>query len=155
MACRLIAERLVSGRTVAFIALGDPLFYATSLYILEGMRRDYPDLPVEVVPGVSSIFAAAAEAAFPLAEGSGQVAILPATAGLESLEKAIWSYGTVIVMKVKPQFSGLMEMLEKYPEATLLFAQKVGMPGQVIFTDRRAIAAHTPDYLSLLIIRRS
>ena len=153
-ACRLVAEKVDSGRTVAFIALGDPLFYATSLYLLEGIRRDYPEVPIEVIPGVSSIFAAAAEAAFPIAEGAGQVAILPATAGRERIEQAITSCGTVILLKVKPRFKELLEIIEGYPEADILFAQKVGMHGQAILTDRKAIAAYSPDYLSLLIIRQ-
>lgn len=152
-ACRLVAERVDLGKTVAFIALGDPLFYATSLYLLEGMRRDYPEVPVEVVPGVSSIFAAAAEGGFPLAEGAEQVTVLPATAGAEAIRSALDHSNTVILLKVRPAFDTIMALLAERPQARLLFAQKVGMADQIILTDRAAIAAHRPDYLSLLIVR--
>lgn len=152
-ACRLVAERVDSGKTVAFIALGDPLFYATSLYLLEGMRRDYPEVPIEVVPGVSSIFAAAAEGGFALAEGTERVTVLPATAGETAIREALQQGGTVVLLKVKPAFEAVMALLADYPAAKLLFAQKIGMAEQVILTDRQAIAAQRPDYLSLLIVR--
>lgn len=153
-ACRLVAEQIHAGRSVAFIALGDPLFYATSLYLLEGMRQDYPDVPVEVVPGVSSLFAAAAQGVFPLAEGAEKLLVLPATAGEEAIRAALQEAETLVLLKVKPAFSAVMRMVEGRDDLTLLFAERVGMAGQVILTDRAAIAAHSPDYLSLLVIRR-
>lgn len=153
-ACRLVAERVHAGKTVAFIALGDPMFYATSLYLLDGMRREYPEVPVEVVPGVSSIFAAAAAGCFPLAEGTERVAVLPATAGMEAVRDVINKNDTVILLKVKPAFDSIMGLIEEYPQANILFAQKIGMAGQVVLTDRALIAAFKPDYLSLLIIRQ-
>ena len=153
-ACRLVAERIATGRLVAFIALGDPLFYATSLYLLDGMRRHYPEIPVEVIPGVSSIFAAAAEGIFPLAEGAERVTILPATAGIDAIRHVLQQNETVILLKVKAAFDAITDLLAELPTADLLLAQKVGMPDQLILTDRIAITAHKPDYLSLLIIRQ-
>lgn len=153
-ACRLVAERVDQGKTVAFIALGDPLFYATSLYLLACMRQQYPEVPIEVVPGVSSIFAAAAEGSFALAEGAERLTVLPATAGMATIRASLRENGTVVLLKVKPAFDDIVALLNDYPAASLLFAQKVGMPDQVILTDRQAIASHRPDYLSLLIIRQ-
>lgn len=154
-ACRLIAEELRAGRDVAFIALGDPLLYATSLYLLEGMKREYPELPVEVVPGVSSLFAAAAAGMFPLAEGAEKLLVLPATAGAEAVAEALERSDTLVLLKVKPAFEALMKLVAGRDDLALLFAERVGMPGQVVLTDPAAIAAHSPDYLSLLVIRRT
>lgn len=153
-ACRLVAHHVEQGKTVAFVVLGDPLLYATSLYLLEGMRRDYPEVPIEVVPGISSIFSAAAKAGYPLAEGTERLIVLPATAGTSAIRAAMEEGGTLALLKVKPAFDAIMALLTDYPAARLLFAQKVGMPDQVILTDRQAIASHRPDYLSLLIIRQ-
>ncbi len=153
-ACRLVAERVDAGKTVAFITLGDPLFYATSLYLLERMHQDFPEVPVEVVPGVSSISAAAAEGRFILAEGAEQMAVLPATAGEAAIAAALQQNDTLVLLKIKPVFAGIMTLLEAYPDARLLLAQRVGMADQVILTDRAAIASHQPDYLSLLIVRQ-
>lgn len=153
-ACRLVAERVHAGKRVAFVALGDPLFYATSLYLLEGMRREYPEVPLEVIPGVSSLFAAAAAGTFPLAEGAQQLLVLPATAGETAIGAALERSDTLVLLKVKPAFDAVMKLVEGRDDLALLFAERVGMPGQVILTDRAAIAAHSPDYLSLLVIRK-
>ena len=55
--------RLESGQDVAFITEGDPMLYSTFAYVLETIQEEYPQLTVEVVPGVSSVMAAAASAA--------------------------------------------------------------------------------------------
>src|SRR6266436_46435 len=61
------AARPGAGYDVAFVTEGDPLLYSTFGYVLEAVKRDYSTIPIEVVPGVSSITAAAAAAALPLA----------------------------------------------------------------------------------------
>lgn len=154
-ACRLVAEQVGAGKSVAFIALGDPLFYATSLYLLEGMRQDYPDLPIQVIPGISSLFAAAAGAVFPLAEGAEKLLVLPATAGEEAICNALAQTETLVLLKVKPAFAAVMRLVAKRKDLALLFAERVGMAGELILTDPAAIEAHRPDYLSLLIIRKT
>lgn len=153
-ACRLIAHQIGLGKKVAFIALGDPLFYATSLYVLEGIKRDYPEIPLEIVPGVPSIFAAAAVGQFPIVEGGEKVFVVPATAGMDEVMSALDKAETVVVMKVKPVFKGLLQKLQSQSGIRMLFAERVGMAGQVVLTDPEEIAAHSPDYLSLLVIRR-
>lgn len=154
-ACRLVAEQVNAGKDVAFIALGDPLFYATSLYLLEGMRQNYPEVPIEVIPGVSSLFAAAAGAVFPLAEGAEKLLVLPATAGEEAISNALAQSETLVLLKVKPAFAAVMRLLAKRNDLALLFAERVGMVGELILTDPGAIEAHRPDYLSLLVIRKT
>jgi len=153
-ACRLVAKQVRAGKRVAFIALGDPLFYATSLYLLEGMGREYPELPLEVIPGVSSFFAAAAQGLFPLAEGTQKLLVLPATAGEEMIRQALLKVDTLVLLKVKAAFEAVMKLVAGRDDLALLFAERVGMTKEVILTDPAAIAAHRPDYLSLLVIRR-
>ena len=63
----MLAVRLKSGRDAAFITEGDPMLYSTFLYVLEGLKVNHPGVPVEIVPGVSSVMAAAASAGTPLA----------------------------------------------------------------------------------------
>lgn len=153
-ACRLVAHQVAQGKKVAFIALGDPLFYATSLYMLDGIRRDYPEVPVEVVPGVSSLFAAAANAVFPLAEGAERLTVLPATAGMEQVLAALDHTETIVLLKVKPLYSQIVNYLQTRQDLSVLFAERVGMSGELILTDLKEIVLHKPDYLSLIVIRK-
>ena len=73
-----VAEKVRQGREVAFITIGDPFLYSTFLYLYRILREKYPDIPVEVVPGISSINAAAVAAGIPLGLASERIAIIPA-----------------------------------------------------------------------------
>jgi precorrin-2/cobalt-factor-2 C20-methyltransferase len=118
------------------------------------MRREYPEVPIDVVPGVSSLFAAAAEGLFPLAEGAEKLLVLPATAGEGAIRDALAQAETLVLLKVKPAFEAVLKLVAERSDLAVLFAERVGMAGQVILTDLAAIAAHKPDYLSLLVIRK-
>lgn len=154
-AARQVAERVGAGRDVAFIAIGDPLLYATSIYLIQALRSSHPEIPIRVIPGISSINATAAAACFPLADGTDRIAVLPATAGIDRIADALCRYETVVLLKIKPLFREVLELLrEKRDEVRLCFAERVGMEGEKILTGYDDLERLQPDYLSLLIIRR-
>ena len=153
-AAALIAAHAEAGRSVAFITIGDPLFYSTFIYLLRILREQWPQLPIEIIPGISSINAAAAEAALPLVEGDEKMVVIPATAGIEQIITALTHYETVVLLKVKPVFSEIIALLRATGrEQSTVFIERVGSPRQKVLTDFEEIAAHSPDYLSLLIIK--
>lgn len=153
-AARQVADRIASGKDVAFIAIGDPLLYATSIYLIEALRRNHPQVDIQVVPGISSINATAAVACLPLADGTDRIAILPATVGIDCIAVALAHFETVILLKVKPLFADILELLRQTGNRdAVLFAEKVGMAGEVVLADFSAIERYQPDYLSLMIVR--
>ncbi len=153
-AADLIASHAEAGRSVAFITIGDPLFYSTFIYLLRILREQYPQLPIEIIPGISSINAAASLASLPLVEGDEKMIVIPATAGIEQIKNALDTCETVVLLKVKPIFSAIVELLRiTGREHTAVFVERVGGPRQLVLTDFSQIAAHTPDYLSLMIIK--
>ncbi|OGT98127.1 MAG: precorrin-2 C(20)-methyltransferase [Geobacteraceae bacterium GWB2_52_12] len=155
-AAALIAAHAGAGRSVAFITIGDPLFYSTFIYLLRILREQWPLLPIEIIPGISSINAAASEAALPLVEGDERMVVIPATAGIEVIKTALETYETVVLLKVKPLFPAIVELLRTTgKEHTTLFVERVGSPRQKVLTDFAEIAAHSPDYLSLMIIKQA
>jgi precorrin-2/cobalt-factor-2 C20-methyltransferase len=155
-AVELIAERVHAGQDVAFITIGDPLLYSTFIYLLRIFRESYPQIAIEIVPGISSINTSSAVACFPLAEADERIAIIPATAGMDKVVEALAAFDTVVLLKVKPLFGEILEVLRRMGrERCALFVERVGGAKQKIITDLDEMAAHTPDYLSLMIIRRS
>jgi precorrin-2/cobalt-factor-2 C20-methyltransferase len=153
-AAALIAAHAEAGRSVAFITIGDPLFYSTFIYLLRILRETWPHIPIEIVPGISSINAAASQAALPLVEADEKMAVIPATAGIEQIKTALETYETVVLLKVKPLFSAILELLRTTGrEQRTVFVERVGSSRQKVLTDFRDIAAYSPDYLSLLIIK--
>ena len=153
-AAALVAGRIAAGNDVAFITIGDPLFYSTFIYLLRIFRERYPHIPIEVIPGISSINASAAQALAPLVEGDERMIVVPATAGIDKIGEALARYETVVLLKVKPVFADILELLRQMGrERSTVFVERVGSARQRVLTDFAEIAAHSPDYLSLMIIR--
>ena len=153
-AAALIASHAEAGRSVAFITIGDPLFYSTFIYLLRILAEQWPHLPIEIVPGISSINAAASVAVLPLVEGDEKMVVIPATAGIEQIMAALAHYETVVLLKVKPLFSEIIDLLRATGrEQSTVFVERVGSSRQKVLTDFTEIAAHSPDYLSLMIVK--
>lgn len=155
-AAALIVARVEAGQEVAFITIGDPLFYSTFIYLLRIFKTSYPWIPVEIVPGISSINAAAAQAMVPLVEGDERMLIIPATGGLDLIKAALASCETLVLLKVKPVYAEILELLRQTGrEQAAIFVERVGSNRQKVLTDIGDMARHKPDYLSLMIIRCS
>jgi precorrin-2/cobalt-factor-2 C20-methyltransferase len=155
-AAALIAGRILAGKDVAFITIGDPLLYSTFIYLLRIFRESYPQIDMEIIPGISSINTAAAVACIPLAEADERIAIIPATAGMEKVIEALATYDTVVLLKVKPLFGEILDVLRQMGrEQSTLFVERVGSVRQKVLINFAEITCHVPDYLSLMIIRRS
>jgi precorrin-2/cobalt-factor-2 C20-methyltransferase len=152
----LIAGWVAAGKNVAFITIGDPLLYSTFIYLLRIFRESYPQIAIEIVPGISSINTSAAVAAISLAEADERIAIIPATAGMDKVVEALAQYETVVLLKVKPVFGEILKVLGQMGgKRSAVFVERVGSARQKVLTDLAEMAAHTPDYLSLMIIKRS
>jgi len=151
-----IAARIAAGKDVAFITIGDPLLYSTFIYLLRIFQESYPQIAIEIVPGISSINTSAAVACVSLAEADERIAIIPATAGMDKVIEALATYDTVVLLKVKPLFGDILAVLRKMGrERSAVFVERVGGARQKVLTSLDEMAAHTPDYLSLMIVRRS
>ena len=155
-AAALIAGRVEAGLDVAFITIGDPLLYSTFIYLLRIFRESYPRIAVEIIPGISSINTSAAVAGVALAEGEEKIVIIPATAGIEAIAEALENYETVVILKVKPLFREILELLGQMGRSrSTVFVERVGSARQKVLTDLSAMLAHSPDYLSLMIVRQA
>ena len=149
-----VAERVRQGSDVAFITIGDPFLYSTFLYIYRIFRERYPDIPVEVVPGISSVSAAAIAAGIPLGLGSERIAIIPA-AFEEDLRRTLSEFDTVVLMKVSRVFDGIYALLQELGlERNGAFVSRVGSPDEEVVFDLGSLVGRKLDYLSLLIVRK-
>ena len=150
-----VAERVRSGSDVAFITIGDPFIYSTFLYIYRIFREKYPDIPVEVVPGVSSINAAAIAAGIPLGQASERIAIIPAAFEEKDLVKLLSDFDTVVLMKVSRVFDGIYAILKELGmERKCAFVSRVGKAEQEVVFDLESLLGRKLDYLSMLIVKK-
>ncbi len=150
-----IWQYLSSGDDCAFITEGDPLLYGTFIYVFDVLRKDHPELSVEVIPGISSINAAAARALIPLVSGSERMAILPATYGDEAITEALQSFDTVVLLKINTGFDRLLAILEKLNLVDkCVYVRRCTTEDEEIVRDISQLKGQKLDYLSLLIVRR-
>ncbi|WP_327191245.1 precorrin-2 C(20)-methyltransferase [Streptomyces xinghaiensis] len=105
-----LAAHLDAGRSVALLAEGDPLFYGSYMHMHKRLAHRYP---TEVVPGVTSVSAAAARLGTPLVEGEEVLAILPGTLPEEELTARLAAADAAVVMKLGRTFPTVRRALER------------------------------------------
>ena len=144
-----LAAHLDAGRTVAVISEGDPLFYGSYQHMHKRLAHRYP---TEVIPGVTSISAAAARLGKPLAEADEVLTILPGTLPEEELTARLASTNTAVVMKLGRTFPTVRRAMERsgrLPEAH--YVERATMPGER--TQKLAdIDAETVPYFSVTVV---
>ncbi len=151
-----VADFVREGHTVAFVTLGDPSLYSTFQYLYRHLKRFCPDVPVEIVPGVSSINAAAALADLPLGLGDERLAVLSATSPPDVLHRALEDFDTVVLMKVHRVFVALRDLLAAAQlKEKSVFLKRVGLAGQAVFKDLDDVGEDDLDYFSLIIVRKA
>ena len=150
-----VVERVNEGKDVVFITIGDPFLYSTFLYLYRIFRTSYPDIPVEVVPGITSISAAAVAAGTPLGMGGERVAVLPATYEREELRRTLEQFDTVVLMKVNRVFDSLYSVLTELGLADRgVFVRRVGSQDEEVVADLASLVGRDLDYLSMVIVRK-
>ncbi|MBM3941713.1 MAG: precorrin-2 C(20)-methyltransferase [SAR202 cluster bacterium] len=154
-AAEVLAGRLQQGQDVAFITEGDPMLFSTFSYVLESIRTNHPQIPVEIIPGVSSVMAAAASAGVPLVTHGQRLAILPAVYGIDDLREAIASYDTIVLMKVNRTLLQALASLERLGLAGKgIYVRRASTARERVVRDLTQLTEEDLDYFSLLIIRK-
>ncbi|MFG3527200.1 precorrin-2 C(20)-methyltransferase [Streptomyces sp. NPDC047917] len=123
-----LAAHLDAGRTVAVLAEGDPLFYGSYMHMHKRLADRYP---TEVIPGVTSVSAAAARLGTPLVEGEEVLTILPGTLPQEELTARLAATDAAVVMKLGrtfPAVRGAFDASGRLPEAR--YVERATMAGE-------------------------
>jgi precorrin-2 C20-methyltransferase / precorrin-3B C17-methyltransferase len=105
-----LATHLDTGRDVVLLAVGDPFFYGSYLHMHKRLAHRYP---TEVIPGVTSVSAAAAALGCPLAEGDEVFTVLPGTLPREELTRRLAGTDAAAVLKLGRRFPAVREAFEQ------------------------------------------
>ena len=142
----LLKPYLDQGKNVVYITLGDPTIYCTFSYLQHYLEAD--GYPVELVPGISSITAAAARLNLPLTEWDEPLHVLPA---VHKTDAAMDLPGTYVLMKSASHMKDVKETLRmsgKDVQAVI----DCGMPTEQVYRSLEEI----PDdagYFALVIAK--
>lgn len=92
-----ITEQLKAGRDVAMLCEGDPFFYGSFMYLFARLADRFKTI---VVPGVTSMTAAAARIGRPLAARNDIIKVLPATMPADRLRHELSTASSSAIIKV-------------------------------------------------------
>ncbi|MGC4939708.1 precorrin-2 C(20)-methyltransferase [Kribbella sp. DT2] len=104
-----LATHLDGGRDVVVLAEGDPLFYGSYMHMHKRLADRYD---CEVVPGVTSVSAAAAVLGRPLCERDEILTVLPGTLPPDVLAQKLRETDAAAVMKLGRTFGNVREAFE-------------------------------------------
>ncbi|GAB2607979.1 precorrin-2 C(20)-methyltransferase [Kribbella endophytica] len=104
-----LAAHLDAGRDVVVLAEGDPLFYGSYMHMHKRLADRYN---CEVVPGVTSVSAAAAVLGRPLCERDEILTVLPGTLPPDVLAQKLRETDAAAVMKLGRTFGNVREAFE-------------------------------------------
>jgi precorrin-2/cobalt-factor-2 C20-methyltransferase len=103
-----IISELGQGNDVVFLCEGDPLLYGSFAHLMPRLGNRFE---CEVIPGITSISAAAAAAQVPLGIYEEPIALVPATINPKRLAGILQQCDRVVVMKVGRHLDKIKEAL--------------------------------------------
>ena len=145
---------LNKGADMAFITIGDPTIYSTFFYLYDRLLEINPLLSIEIIPGISSITASAAQAGISLGLADVRIAVLPATYA-NDIGMVLEHFDTVILMKVHKVFDQVLAMLDASGlTGKALYISRTGMDDEQVVRDIGTLRGKELNYFSMVIIKK-
>ncbi len=150
-----VAKVLDSGRSGAFLTLGDPLIYSTFGYLMRTLQAGRPDTAIEIVPGITSYQASAARTCTILCESDENLLLMSGVRDTDSLRSMLTQADNSIILKTYRNFEAIRQVLDEAGKnGETVFVSRLGMEGEQIVR-RIAEAPDKPHYFSHLLIPKA
>lgn len=150
----IVAEILAQGKSAAFLTLGDPMTYSTFGYLLRTLNGLLSEIPVRVIPGVTSYQAAAAHTGRVLAESGESLAILSGVAPEQELEATLRAVDSAVILKAYKTMPVIRRVLARLKLAErAVFVTRLGHEGEDVITGLDNVP-DKPSYFSLVLVRK-
>ncbi len=150
-AARTIAHHLDRGEDVVVLCEGDPFFYGSFMYLYARLNAQYT---IEVVPGVSSLMACAAEFGRPLAARNDVLTIIPAPLAPEQIKRQLEKTDAAAIIKIGRHYDKIYSILD---ELGLLeragYVERASLPNQKIARLSQTNIDKAP-YFSMILVYR-
>ncbi len=156
-----VFAKVKEGKTLVFVTLGDPMLYSTFMYLYRSIKKSYPYIPMEIIPGVTSVTAAAASAQLPLAEKNEVISIVPSDLNLELLEETAKHSDTLVFMKCAHRVKDFLHTLKAAgftENSTIALVKRCTLPEEKVLIGNLCSLQKwdiTEDYFSVAILKRS
>ena len=147
-AARRLMDELDEGRDVCLITLGCPTVYATSIYVHRLIRQ--AGYATEIVPGVPSFCAVAAELQQPLCEKDEVLIVIP---GNHKHRRDLLALdGSKVIMKPSGKLGPIQDELRDLQllDKTAMI-ERCGLPGETVY--EKAADAKDTGYFAVLLVK--
>ena len=144
-----LAAHLDAGRDVAVLCEGDPFFYGSFMYLHDRLAERFP---TEVVPGVSSLTAAAAVTGRPLVSRNQVLTVIPALLPADEIAARLRQCDGAAILKLGRHFPKVLKVLDDMGLAeTSHYVSHATMERQTVSPVRDANPNAAP-YFSLILV---
>lgn len=148
---RKVRDILNSGKNAAFITLGDPLTYSTFGYLMRAVLKAEPDLPVTIIPGITSYQEAAARTRTVLCEGEESLLLISGINSEDRLRQLLKTADNAVILKAYKNIAAIRDSLQETGRAEdCIFASRLGLNDEIIGHGSKSIP-ESPHYLSMLL----
>lgn len=146
-AAGIILNKIPENSQGAFLTIGDPMIYSTFIYIMEELEGEGEDIDIEIIPGIPSFVASAAEAKVPLTVKGDNFLLCD-----EFNENLLEHSQSIAILKTLKNKEDIINTLEKNNYA-YRYIKKVTLEEQDILTDKDKIL-RDKNYMSLILARK-
>lgn len=141
-----LAKFLDEGKNVAFLTLGDPTIYSTSMYVHQ--RLQAMGYQTEVVSGVPSFCAVGARLNIPLCEGGEPLHIIPAS--YNDVGEALDLCGNKVLMKSGKSMEKIKALIS--PDCNAQAVECCGMENEKVHCTLDTIDENS-SYFSVIVVK--
>ena len=155
-----IAKYVHEGKLVAYVSIGDPSLYSTFTYVQRQLNIKYPEITVEIIPGVTSLSACVAKARIPLATGEETLLIMPRF-DFELLKEQSRLFDNIVWMKGVRNLPETIKLLKDSgrfsDKSQILIAKRCSFPDEELWKGEMHDVLQSKlqeDYFATMIVRR-
>ena len=157
---RIMADKVLSGKNVVYLTVGDPYLYSTWIYMHREIEANHPVMKVSVIPGIVSMFTFASKVGISIAEGAEKVAIIPSCYDLSSVKEIAKNSEVLVFLKDGRYFDQVIELLREsgFPDDSIFaIGQDLGTDHEIIRKMKLGEVNDdtlTTKYFSILVVKR-
>jgi precorrin-2/cobalt-factor-2 C20-methyltransferase len=158
---KIMAEKVLSGKNVVYLTVGDPYLYSTWIYMQKDIKSNHPEIKISAIPGIVSMFTFAAKVGVSIAEGAEKVAIIPSCYDLSTVKEIAKNSEVMVFLKDGRYFDKVIDLLKEsgFPDSSIFaIGQDLGTENEII---RKLTLGQVTDgtlttkYFSILVVKRA
>lgn len=157
---KIMAEKCLSGKNVVYLTIGDPYLYSTWIYMYKELEKNFPQIKINVIPGIVSMFTFASKVGISLAEGAEKVSVIPSCYDLSTVKEIAKNSETMVFLKDGRYFDQVIDLLKEAgfpPNSIFAIGQDLGTENEIV---RKLTLGEvnqdtlTSKYFSILVVKR-